>query len=358
MVVVALLVAAVVDRADRRAAQATTARAEAALLTSFARVGAVALRPAAQAARARPRGVRADDGGADGAGRARLGGDGVHRRRPLPAARRGRCRRRDRRGRAPRGHRADAHRTPSAALFATVSGQALLALRNRRMAAEASDAQRRADAAGLRTALLSAVGHDLRTPLTAIKAAAGSLRDPTLRMSTTDRQELLATVEESADRLTGLVDNLLDSSRLAAGGGHPDHRAGRSRRDRRRRAGGRPRRRGPGRRRGRRGPARRARRRRARRAGRRQPRRQRPAPRRRGHGRRARQRLRRPRRAARRRRRAGRAAQAARPTVRPVPAPRGPQRRAPGSASACTSRAASPRRWAARSTPRTPPAAA
>ena len=98
-----------------------------------------------------------------------------------------------------------------------MSGQALLALRNRRMAAQATDAQRRADAAGLRTALLSAVGHDLRTPLTAIKAAAGSLRDPVLRMSSADRQEMLATVEESADRLTALVDNLLDSSRLATG---------------------------------------------------------------------------------------------------------------------------------------------
>jgi two-component system, OmpR family, sensor histidine kinase KdpD len=107
------------------------------------------------------------------------------------------------------------------ALFGAVSGQALLALRNRRMAAEATDAQRRADAAGLRTALLSAVGHDLRTPLTAIKAAAGSLRDPTLPVSAEDRQELLATVEESADRLTGLVDNLLDSSRLATGAVSP-----------------------------------------------------------------------------------------------------------------------------------------
>jgi two-component system sensor histidine kinase KdpD len=103
------------------------------------------------------------------------------------------------------------------ALFTTVSGQALLALRNRRMAAQATDAQRRADAAGLRTALLSAVGHDLRTPLTAIKAAAGSLRDPNLAMSGDDRQELLATVEESADRLDDLVENLLAMSRLQAG---------------------------------------------------------------------------------------------------------------------------------------------
>jgi two-component system sensor histidine kinase KdpD len=85
------------------------------------------------------------------------------------------------------------------------------------MAAEAADARREAEGVRLRSALLSAVGHDLRTPLTSIKAAAGSLRDPELVLSEHDRMELAATVEESADRLTALVDNLLDSSRLAAG---------------------------------------------------------------------------------------------------------------------------------------------
>jgi two-component system sensor histidine kinase KdpD len=97
------------------------------------------------------------------------------------------------------------------------AGQALLALRQQRMAAEAADAQRHAHAAALRTALLSAVGHDLRSPLTSIKAAAGSLRDPELTLSAADSDELLATVEESTDRLRALVDNLLDSSRLATG---------------------------------------------------------------------------------------------------------------------------------------------
>ena len=102
-------------------------------------------------------------------------------------------------------------------LLDAVAGQALLALRNQQIAAEAAEARRRADATELRTALLSAVGHDLRTPLASIKAAAGSLRDERLRLSEHDRGELAATVEESADRLTGVVDNLLDSSRLATG---------------------------------------------------------------------------------------------------------------------------------------------
>jgi two-component system sensor histidine kinase KdpD len=97
------------------------------------------------------------------------------------------------------------------------AGQALLALRQQRMAAATAQAERKAEATELRTALLSGLGHDLRTPLTSIKAAIGSLRTPDVHFSAEDTAELLATVEESSDRLSGLVDNLLDSSRLAAG---------------------------------------------------------------------------------------------------------------------------------------------
>ncbi|HVV25141.1 MAG TPA: ATP-binding protein, partial [Pseudonocardiaceae bacterium] len=101
------------------------------------------------------------------------------------------------------------------------AGQALLALRQQRAMAQAVAAKRKAETTELRTALLSAVGHDLRTPLTSIKAAIGSLRDPELHLDPRDTEELLATVEESTDRLTGLVDNLLDSSRLATGAVEP-----------------------------------------------------------------------------------------------------------------------------------------
>ncbi|MGW0893548.1 ATP-binding protein [Saccharopolyspora sp. NPDC002578] len=97
------------------------------------------------------------------------------------------------------------------------AGQALVALRQQRMVAETAEAQRQADANRLRTALLSAVGHDLRTPLASIKASVSSLRIPGLELSEQDTAELLAGVEESTDRLTDLVDNLLDSSRLATG---------------------------------------------------------------------------------------------------------------------------------------------
>ncbi|RJQ78399.1 sensor histidine kinase [Amycolatopsis panacis] len=98
-----------------------------------------------------------------------------------------------------------------------VAGQALLALRQQRMAAAAAAAERKAEATELRTTLLSALGHDLRTPLTSIKAAIGSLRAPDLSLSEEDTGELLETVELSADRLAGLIENLLDSSRLATG---------------------------------------------------------------------------------------------------------------------------------------------
>ncbi|WP_233159854.1 DUF4118 domain-containing protein [Pseudonocardia sp. MH-G8] len=218
MVVVGVLVALVVDRAARRAQQAARANAEAALLASFARTvltrtdplprllekvrEAFALRSVALLERrggpdsweclasSGPQGCRApEDAAVDVAIEEdlHLVGDG----RALPAA--------DRR------------------LLEVVGGQALLALRSQRSAADAVRARKRAAVTETRSALLSAVGHDLRSPLTSIKAAAGSLRDPYLDLPVADRDELTATIEESADRLTALVDNLLDSSRLAAG---------------------------------------------------------------------------------------------------------------------------------------------
>jgi two-component system sensor histidine kinase KdpD len=69
----------------------------------------------------------------------------------------------------------------------------------------------------LRRSLVSAVSHDLRTPLATIKVAVSSLRNPGASMSETDRQEMLGLVEAQADRLDRLVTNLLDMTRLQAG---------------------------------------------------------------------------------------------------------------------------------------------
>lgn len=69
----------------------------------------------------------------------------------------------------------------------------------------------------IRTALLAAVSHDLRTPLAGIKAAVSSLRSDDVEWSEADHAELLAGIEAGADRLDHLVGNLLDMSRLQTG---------------------------------------------------------------------------------------------------------------------------------------------
>jgi two-component system sensor histidine kinase KdpD len=68
-----------------------------------------------------------------------------------------------------------------------------------------------------RTALLNAVSHDLRTPIAAAKASVSSLRAGDVSWPEDDRRELLATADAALDRLTDLVTNLLDLSRLQAG---------------------------------------------------------------------------------------------------------------------------------------------
>lgn len=74
-----------------------------------------------------------------------------------------------------------------------------------------------AEAERARTALLNAVSHDLRTPIASAKASVSSLRAPDVTWSDQDRGELLATADTALDRLTDLVTNLLDMSRLQAG---------------------------------------------------------------------------------------------------------------------------------------------
>lgn len=223
MVVVAVMVAVVVDRAARRAEQAARARTEAALLASYARTVLTHPKPLDRLLEKVRENFsmssvalleRRDEGwqrvacagtpACDDPGEADVDvavTDDVHlalRGRALPAADR--------------------------TVLEAAAGQALITLRQQRSATEAAEATRRAETIQLRTALLSAVGHDLRTPLTSIKAAISSLRAQDISLSTSDEEELLAAAEESADRLTALVDNLLDSSRLATGAVNPQLR--------------------------------------------------------------------------------------------------------------------------------------
>ncbi|MFF3605009.1 ATP-binding protein [Streptomyces sp. NPDC002463] len=97
------------------------------------------------------------------------------------------------------------------------AAQAAVVLDRQRLVDEAEEARRQAEGNKIRTSLLAAVSHDLRTPLAGIKASVSSLRSDDVDWSEEDRAELLANVEEGADRLDHLVGNLLDVSRLETG---------------------------------------------------------------------------------------------------------------------------------------------
>jgi two-component system sensor histidine kinase KdpD len=104
------------------------------------------------------------------------------------------------------------------AVAVVVSLQADKAVRHAEQAAAAiAAAEPIAEADRMRTALLAAVSHDLRTPLAAAKAAVSCLRCRDLQLTPEDHGELLATADESLDRLSQLVASLLDASRLQAG---------------------------------------------------------------------------------------------------------------------------------------------
>jgi two-component system sensor histidine kinase KdpD len=90
-----------------------------------------------------------------------------------------------------------------------------------RLQAEAGRARVLAEADELRTALLQAVSHDLRTPLASIKASVTSLSQHDVRWSGEEVDEFLRTINDETDRLTALVGNLLDMSRIQAGALHP-----------------------------------------------------------------------------------------------------------------------------------------
>ncbi|HEY1919191.1 MAG TPA: DUF4118 domain-containing protein [Streptosporangiaceae bacterium] len=111
------------------------------------------------------------------------------------------------------------HALPAAdrRVLGAFAAYAAVALEQQRLAAEAEAARPIAAADRMRTALLRAVSHDLRTPLAAAKAAVTSLRSADIDWADEDREELLATADESLETLAHLVGNLLDMSRLQAG---------------------------------------------------------------------------------------------------------------------------------------------
>ena len=110
-------------------------------------------------------------------------------------------------------------------LLAGYTAQAVAALDRARLRTQAAQAEALAEGDRMRTALLRAVSHDLRTPLASIKASVSSLRQTDVHWSEEDEAELLANIEQNADRLDALVGNLLDMSRLQAGSLEPFLRA-------------------------------------------------------------------------------------------------------------------------------------
>lgn len=102
-------------------------------------------------------------------------------------------------------------------LFATLADLTARAWEGQELAKQAARAETLAETDRIRAGLLAAVGHDLRTPLAGIKAATSSLRQDDVHWSDAERAELLQTIEESADRLSDVIANLLAMSRIQAG---------------------------------------------------------------------------------------------------------------------------------------------
>ena len=92
-----------------------------------------------------------------------------------------------------------------------------LATRSRRLAREAVEAETLRQADAVKTAVLHAVSHDLRSPLTSIRAASEGLDNPAVQLDPREREELFETIRIEVRRLERLVENLLDLSRLEAG---------------------------------------------------------------------------------------------------------------------------------------------
>lgn len=205
--IVAVTVATIVDRSQRLARRAASAAAEAEVLSSMAgnilrgeNAVEVLLERTRQtfgmaSAELVPRSGWDGDGGDQVAGvvKAPVGDDRllVLRGRSLPASE---------------------HRVLTA-----FAAHLAAAVDHARLAEAAAEVEPVKAADRVRTALLAAVSHDLRTPLATGWAAVSSLRSRDVQFSDEDREELLATAEESLVKLNRLVDNLLDMSRLQAG---------------------------------------------------------------------------------------------------------------------------------------------
>ena len=102
-------------------------------------------------------------------------------------------------------------------LLAAVADQLAQAVEADRLAAESRAAAVARESDRVKTALLETVSHDLRTPLAAIRAAAGTLMDRTVELDRDERLAAAVTIDQDAERLNRIVTNLLDLSRVEGG---------------------------------------------------------------------------------------------------------------------------------------------
>ena len=107
-------------------------------------------------------------------------------------------------------------------LFDALADQAAIAIERIQLVAHVDQAKRASEADKLRSALLTSISHDLKTPLAAIMGAAGTLRDYAPAMDSGDREELLGTIIDESERLNRFIANLLDMTRIESGAMAPN----------------------------------------------------------------------------------------------------------------------------------------
>lgn len=107
-------------------------------------------------------------------------------------------------------------------LFDALADQAAVAIERIQLVADVERARLAAEADRLRTALLSSISHDLKTPLAGILGAAGTLKDYDTALPDADRAELVSTIIEESERLHRFIGNLLDMTRLESGAMQPN----------------------------------------------------------------------------------------------------------------------------------------
>lgn len=107
-------------------------------------------------------------------------------------------------------------------LFDALADQAAVSIERIQLVADVESAKLAAEADRLRTALLSSISHDLKTPLAGILGAAGTLNDYAASLPDADRTELVSTIVEESERLHRFIGNLLDMTRLESGAMQPN----------------------------------------------------------------------------------------------------------------------------------------